>query len=169
MDVALVVAALWIVAFVMAQVCLVRCVAPRRRFKATLAVLGLAVAGNSLSVLAALVSNSATARALLNLFYADLALLCAFIVYMPFYYTIAASLSVQTMITLEAAPHGNTPLTLLQRQFASLSILEGRLESMAANGYLTRSGACYRLTGKGRVTARVFQWFKKCWRLGPGG
>lgn len=169
MEVALIVAVLWTVAFVIAQVCLVRYVVPPSRFKATVVAFGLAVAGNSLSVFAALVGTCGTARLLLNLLYADLAMLCAFNLYMPFYYTIAASLSVQTMIALEGTPQGQAPLTELHGQFASQSIVEGRLESMVANGYLTRSGDCYRLTRKGRLTARVSQCFKECWRLGPGG
>jgi hypothetical protein len=81
-----------------------------------------------LSVFGILVDATGTAQALLGVFYADLALLCAFVLHMPFYYTIAASLSV-----------------------------EGRLQSIAANGYLTRHGDKCRLTSKGRVTARRIQ------------
>jgi len=169
MDVALTAAIIWTVAFVIAQVSLLRWVVLRNRFKATAAAFLLALAGNSLSVFDILVGTAGTARALLNVFYADLAMLCALILYMPFYYTIATSLSVQTMITMGSIADAHTPLTELHERFATPSILNGRLESMVASGYLSERGACYGLTRKGRITARVFQWFKKFWRLGPGG
>jgi hypothetical protein len=169
MAVALAAAALWTLVLILAQVSLLRWARLRNRFMASLVAFLLVLAGNSLSVFGTLIGMAGPARTLLNVFYADLALLCAFVLYMPFYYTIAMSLSVQTMISLQATAEGNAPLTELHGRFASRSILDGRLESMVANSYLSRRGACFGLTRKGRLTARVFQWFKARWQLGPGG
>src|SRR5437870_397049 len=59
---------------------------------------------------------------LLRAFYGALVMGCLFIVYMPFYYTIATSLSVQTLICLEEAPGKSLTVALLREQFASAGI-----------------------------------------------
>jgi hypothetical protein len=94
---------------------------------------------------------------------------CFFILYMPFYYTIAASLSVQTLICLESAPTKTLSITELRERFASAEVVAGRLKVMAANGYLTEKGGRYEVAPKGRAVAKVFGCLKEVWRLGPGG
>ena len=97
------------------------------------------------------------------------AMAALFVLYMPFYYTISASLSVRTLLVLDLAPAGRAPLDRLVERFASTEAVRERLETMAANGYLLREGEAYRLTQKGRWVARPFRAIKKVWRLGPGG
>jgi hypothetical protein len=96
-------------------------------------------------------------------------MLCLFVLYMPFYFTIAASLSVQSLILIARAPHGRMPLVELREHFASRQILEQRLETMVRNGYLFRSGERYHPTAKGKLVGRAFQVVKRCWKLGAGG
>ena len=73
---------------------------------------------------------------------------CLFIVYMPFYYTISASLTIRTLVALRCSPGERQSLAQLVEGFASLPIVQGRLETLAANGYVGRQGDAYRLTGK---------------------
>jgi hypothetical protein len=94
---------------------------------------------------------------------------CLFVLYMPFFFTIATSLSVQTMILVERSPGGRAEVQELRERFASRQLVAGRLQSMVANGYLVREGDCYRVTTKGRLVARLFGVLKHAWRLGAGG
>ena len=98
-----------------------------------------------------------------------MAMLCLFVLYMPFYFTIATSLSVQSLILIERSPGRAMPVEVLAEQFASRPLLEQRLETMARNGYLVQHGDGFRPTAKGRLAGRCFQALKRLWRLGAGG
>lgn len=92
-----------------------------------------------------------------------------FILYMPFYYVVAASLSVRSVVLLGRAHDGALPLSVLQDEFVSRSLVGQRLETMAENGFLRGSARGYELTTKGRNVAMVFDFLKRLWTLGPGG
>jgi hypothetical protein len=91
------------------------------------------------------------------------------VLYLPFFFTIVSSLSVQTMVRLNRSPQGKERAEALRRAFASERVVSGRLDSMVANGWLTRRGDRYFTTEKGRSAAGVFRFIKRAWRLGPGG
>jgi hypothetical protein len=93
---------------------------------------------------------------------------CAFICYMPFYYTVAASQSVQMLIALAGARDG-LAADELRQMYAVEEVFAGRLETLVGAGYLRRDAAGYALTAKGRVVARGFRGVKTLWNLGPGG
>jgi hypothetical protein len=101
--------------------------------------------------------------------FATVIMLCGFVLYMPAYYTIATSLSVQTMISIHQAPGRSHHVADLKSVDVYAQLLEGRLASMVAAGNLVRDGDAYRLTRKGRLIARTFRAIKYVWRLGPGG
>ena len=92
-----------------------------------------------------------------------------FVLYMPFYYTIATSLSVQTMILLDHEPRKILALRALQEHFVSRDLVQKRLETMVQNGYLHHYSEGYSLTPRGYATAIIFSRLKKLWRLGAGG
>ena len=89
--------------------------------------------------------------------------------YLPFYYSVAASLSLQTLILLSKQANGSLPVTALQHRLASRQLVAQRLATMGANRFLIERGRTYYLTDKGRRTARIFLFFKTLWRLGAGG
>ena len=89
--------------------------------------------------------------------------------YLPFYYSVAASLSLQTLILLSKQANGSLPVTALQYRFASRQLVAQRLATMGANRFLIERDRTYYLTDKGRRTARIFLFFKTLWRLGAGG
>ena len=89
--------------------------------------------------------------------------------YLPLYYSIVASLSLQSLILLSKEPRGSLPIAELRQYFASLPLVEKRLATMATNGFLIKQGDAYVLSAKGRSTAIIFSWIKTFWRLGPGG
>jgi hypothetical protein len=93
---------------------------------------------------------------------------CAFICYMPFYYTVAASQSVQMLIALTAARDG-LPADDLRRTYAVEEVFAGRLDTLVGAGYLERDTHGYALAAKGRLVARCFQVVRAVWNLGPGG
>jgi len=92
-----------------------------------------------------------------------------FTLYMPFFYTVATSLSVGTIVLLARRVDGKLPVSELFRRFASRTLVEGRLAAMAQNGLLSRQEDVYRLKFRGRLIARTFSLLKRFWRLGPGG
>lgn len=93
---------------------------------------------------------------------------CAFICYMPFYYTVAASQSVQMLIALAAVPDG-LAADELRRMYAVEEVFAGRLDTLVGAGYLARAAGGYTLTVKGQLVAQCFQVVKTVWNLGPGG
>jgi hypothetical protein len=112
--------------------------------------------------------NSAQEQ-LLAVLSAALVSLALFVLYMPFYYTFAASLTLQTVLTLDHAGDEGVRLSDLYAAYASAQTLFARMESMVASGNLVRAGVAYRLTRRGRLLAQVFRLVKDLWQLGPGG
>jgi hypothetical protein len=108
-------------------------------------------------------------RTVIDTSYGALAIACLFILYMPFYYTIVASLSIQTLICLLESPQNSLTLPELHKHFASRDIVAGRLDTMTRNGYLERVEAGYSVTPKARAMSAVFAFLKNLWKLGPGG
>jgi hypothetical protein len=54
-------------------------------------------------------------------------------------------------------------------EFVSRQLVAERLATMATNGFVIERGSDYVLSPKGRLTATVFSWIKRLWRLGAGG
>jgi hypothetical protein len=92
-----------------------------------------------------------------------------FVLYMPFYYTVVASLSVRTMVMVHGRPGARMPIAELREEFVSRRLVGQRLATMATNGFLIPRGDSYALSPKGRFTAAMFSRIKKLWRLGAGG
>jgi hypothetical protein len=92
-----------------------------------------------------------------------------FVLYMPFYYTVVASLSVRTIVMSHRRSSARMPIAELCEAFVSRRFVGQRLATMAANGFLIPRGDAYVLTPKGRSTAAIFSWLKEFWRLGAGG
>jgi hypothetical protein len=93
---------------------------------------------------------------------------CLFVMYVPAVYTVLTSLSVQTLVMLRRAG-GMVPEAQLYAQFAGRSIVDDRLATLAANGYMVAEGGRFRLTARGRTLATIFAVIKDFWKLGPGG
>ena len=98
-----------------------------------------------------------------------IAMVSLFVLYMPFYYVVVASISVQTVIVIARSAGHGVPLAELEDRFASESILTHRLASMVQSGMLRAEGDAFRLTVIGRSVAQAFAAIKELWRLGPGG
>jgi hypothetical protein len=93
---------------------------------------------------------------------------CLVILYVPAVYTVLTSLSVQTMIVLRRSG-GAVPEAKLYDHFANRPIVEGRLATLVASGYLAADGSRFRLTSRGRRVAKIFAFIKEFWKLGAGG
>jgi hypothetical protein len=120
------------------------------------------------AVIAALWWLGAGALRPLALAWGVLTLLALYALYMPFYYTVVASLSVQSLV-LMARAGGTLAKADLQRRFASRALVAQRMQTMATNGFLVSTAAGYALSAKGLRVAQVFALVKDFWRLGPGG
>lgn len=96
---------------------------------------------------------------------------CFFVLYTPFYYTIATSLSVQSLLIMlrDLEHQQSTSYDKLFNGFASKDLIQKRLDLMVNNGYIYIDQDLFRLTSKGRAFAIVFGSLKKIWRLGSGG
>jgi hypothetical protein len=137
--------------------------------KLILKVFGASLAMHLGAILALDIGTQPFGQIVFRICYGLLVMGCSFVLYMPFYYTIAASLSVQTLIVIESAPAKQTTIDDLCERFASQEIVRGRLNVMVANGYLTVKNGMYRVAPKGRLVAKVFGSLKKLWKLGSGG
>jgi hypothetical protein len=93
---------------------------------------------------------------------------CLFALYVPALYTVLTSLSVQTMMLLRRRG-GALPEAELYDRFASRKIMEQRLATLLASGYVAPKGPYYQLTPRGRAIAKFFRPVKMFWNLGPGG
>jgi hypothetical protein len=94
--------------------------------------------------------------------------ICLFALYVPALYTVLTSLSVQTIMLLRRRG-GALPEAELYDRFASREIMEQRLATLLASGYVAPDGPSYRLTSRGRAIAKLFRPIKILWNLGPGG
>jgi hypothetical protein len=129
----------------------------------------IAVAGFVISTLAAtLVTGERGAASALALVFGGVTGFCLFALYVPFLYTILASLSVQSLIVLKRRG-GTAPEAELFGDFAGSDIVRGRLETLSRSGYLVTRGDGYALTPRGRSIAVTFATVKRLWRLGHGG
>jgi hypothetical protein len=165
--------AVWFFLFVAAHVVTFATLPVRNRSGTILLLFGAAFVGALLS--AALVPSDVvpgvipTSHRLLAPLAAGLVMACGFVLYMPFYYTIVTSLSVQTVITIDEAPGHRLPLDALASPKVYDRIVRGRLDSMVRAGNLVRDGERFRATPKGARTAGTFARLKSLWKLGPGG
>lgn len=163
--------AFWFAVFVVGHVWLFHARPVSNRFKAIARIFAAALAGHGLAI-----AVSATwawpalgGRPWTSLFTGSIVMACLFVTYMPFFFTIGTSLSVQTMILIDRSATGSLPVSELREVFASRQLVRGRLETMVANGYLVHEGDRYRASPKGRMVAGVFGLLKNAWRLGAGG
>ena len=119
--------------------------------------------------LCALGFRSGSAPALvLSLTHGCLSYACLFVLYVPFFYSLTTSLSVETLISL-LQRGGQTEERVLYRRFASLDFAQDRVDTLHRSGYLSLGNGSYRPTGRGRAAAGLFAAIKSLWRLGPGG
>jgi hypothetical protein len=132
---------------------------------------GLAGVAISLWPASAIVQRSALAHGglIMAVLWGVLTYAGLFVLYMPFYYTVVASLSVRTMVMLHRRPGARMPIAELREEFVSRRLVGQRLTTMATNGFLIPRGDAYGLSLKGRFTAAMFSRIKKLWRLGAAG
>jgi hypothetical protein len=112
---------------------------------------------------------SGTSSALvLSLAHGCLAYACLFVLYVPIFYSLTTSLSVETLISL-LLRGGQIEQKELYGRFASLDFSQDRVGTLYSSGYLILGEGSYRPTGRGRAIAACFATLKSLWRLGPGG
>jgi hypothetical protein len=122
-----------------------------------------------ITILAGLVLSVFLGRSIPEITIGLVVMFSFFILYMPFYYTIASSVSIQSLVLLaEKRTHTSTMGELKQR-FASAEIVSYKLKSMENSGLLLSNGETYKVTLKGRFVAWAFGLIKSIWNLGPGG
>jgi hypothetical protein len=164
---------LWFALFFAAHLAVIRWarIETRARLNQRLFLAGLAGIPISLVPAVAVAQGSVLARGgeAMAILCGALGYIGLFVLYMPFYYTVVASLSVRTMIMLRRRPYARMPIAELREEFVSRRLVGQRLATMAANGLLAPHGDAYVLTPKGRSIATIFSWVKRFWKLGTGG
>jgi hypothetical protein len=108
--------------------------------------------------------------AIMGCLWAALTFGCLLVLYMPFYYTIASSLSVRTVVFLSSTAGEGTAAAAVRERFISQELIRHRLNTMSANGFLkpVNQGG-FIVTRKGRAFATFFNGLNQLWRMGPGG
>ncbi|TKS58080.1 MAG: hypothetical protein EWM73_03637 [Nitrospira sp.] len=135
---------------------------------ATFWIVTAAMVANTILVTIWLMTHQEGGKLLQAILVSNLSMACLFVLYMPFYYTIATSLSVRSLIFI-ASRREATTLSVLLATFASEDIVRKRMQLMAHNRYLFKDDEGFRLTRRGLFVARVFTCLKRLWSLGPGG
>ena len=173
MILGLIAGAVWFVLFLVGHVIILRVVAKAARPRANQFIFLAGLLAIAVTVPLLVASAAGTVLAQGN---PAIAILCGalvyaslFVLYMPFYYVVAASLSVRTVVLLGRARDGALPLSDLRDEFVSRRLIGQRLETMAKNGFLAATPRGYQLTVKGRYVAKVFDTLKSVWKLEPGG
>jgi hypothetical protein len=164
----------WFCAFLAGQLTVQRLCAALARPRATNQVLLGCLAGLAISVFLVchLLPSAPLTRggALIGLLWGVLTLACLFVLYMPFYYTVASSLSVRTLVMLASQHSGSMPIVDVRERFVSRALIGYRLEVMCANGFLKQTDReNFALTIKGKRLARTFGGLKRFWRMDAGG
>jgi hypothetical protein len=163
----------WFFAFVAAQLIAIRLALPQNRPKATQRLFGIGAGAMVLSLILGCAilppGNLVHGGWPMASLWGVLAYGSMFVLYMPFYYTVVASLSVQTIVSLSRQTDGSATITSIRDQFAGREIVAKRLETMVENGFLRRGPSGYELAPKGRFVAVFFSFLKQVWQLGPGG
>jgi hypothetical protein len=165
--------ALWFVVFVLGQLFVLR-LSDVGRPQATNRILVCCLLGSACNVafIVWLFPSSLWTHggALMGFLWSFLTLVCLFVLYMPFYYTIASSLSVRTMVLLGSAIDGSMTAADVSGRFISPALIEHRLEIMRANGFLVWADhRKFVVTRKGRRLAITFGRLKRLWRMDAGG
>jgi hypothetical protein len=163
----------WFALFLFAQLILMRTLPSRLR-----------LAWNKRSVIISLIALSATAGPLLRLIdvatlasggwllgalWGDLTFLSLYVLYMPFYFVVMTSLSVETLVMLAKQADRTLPVAQLRARFASEAFAADRFETMVRSGLLEKTPDGYAVTNNGTRAARPFLLVKALWRLGAGG
>ena len=158
----------WFLIYLAAQIVLFQLFDLRQRFGAMVALL-ISCIGLAVLTTTVVAHTNSLDGAVLSAFSSVVTMASLWVFYMPFYYVIATSLSVRTLLTLASRGDGALPLAQLEALFASSTMLEARLTTMVAYRNLAVRGTAFTVTTKGRITATVFGGLKRLWRLGPGG
>jgi hypothetical protein len=166
-------AALWFAIFAAGQVVVLRSVASGRPQATNRLLLGcLAAAIVSVVLIVGLSQPSVWTHgdAIMGCLWAVLTFGCLLVLYMPFYYTIASSLSVRTIVLLSEIEGEGMTVAAVRELFMSPELIGHRLNTMSANGFLKAADqTSFVVTRKGRAFATVFNDLNQLWRMGPGG
>ena len=174
MIVGLIAGLFWFAAFLVGQLVVLRYAPVLVRPRATNLVLAGCLVGTAVSALLVCLlarpSDLTHGGGGIGMIWGELTLISLFVLYMPFYYTVAASLSIRTLVLLASTLDGRKPIVAVREQFVSRALVGQRLEIMRANGFLTGSrDGSFTLTLKGRLLARIFAALKRFWRMDAGG
>jgi hypothetical protein len=158
----------WFLIFLSVQVAVFQLLVIRGRFRAIVAIFSGSIVGAVLTT-TMLAHIGWLGSSVLPTLSSVVTMACLWVLYMPFYYVIATSLSVRTLLVLASAEESTLPLTQLEARFASASMLQERLSTMRTYRNVAAEGTGFTLTAKGRTTAAIFGGLKRFWELGPGG
>lgn len=166
---------IWFFFFMIAHVAAFRVKPNQDRSKTILRVLVLAFLGHCVSILSIRFFRDdwlvwASSSVMLSVIAGCLVIACLFVLYMPFYYTVDTSLSVETLAMLSFKGAGSLPVSEVKARFTSDKFLLDRLETMCRNGHLLRTeDGTYILLARGRRIASLMLKVKELLKLGAGG
>lgn len=160
------------IAFFCVQMIFIRCLSPKqwlawnKRCVLALLIIITATTGPMQGLLGS--AWLASGSWLLGALWGSLTFLCLYVLYMPFYFVVMTSLSVESLIMLDKAG-GSLRISRLQDRFTFEAFAADRFATMVRNGILRQTPDGYVVTEKGRQTIRPFLFIKSLWRLGAGG
>ncbi|OAN49279.1 hypothetical protein A6A04_03955 [Paramagnetospirillum marisnigri] len=165
-------ATIWFVMFMLGHLAWVHLTGERRFALVLRNAFKLSLAGCALSITIYCGMGGGNASMLLwltSMVIGPMIMACAFVLYIPFIFVIATSLSVETILMLDEAG-GTLPRQALYDRFVSAEAVRARLEIMRGNGLFTLGeDGRYLATEKAFPPTRFFLAVKRMWNLGSGG
>lgn len=174
MAAGLISSAVWFAVFLVGQFVAFRLRPSQKRTRTIFRLFGFIAAAHVLSIilLGAFIPTPVAdlgSNAALSICCGLLVLACLLVLYMPFYYSLNTSLSVETMAMLGRA-NGHLPIATLEHWFCSPDFLRDRLMIMEANGYFEAINEDkWMICERGRRIAGMMSQVKRLLNLGPGG
>lgn len=92
-----------------------------------------------------------------------------FLSYAQFYFLVDRGISARILVEILRAKGENLSHDELRKRYSPETLQSRRLNDMLYGHYVVQENSVYRLTPKGRLNARMFDFCKKYLHLNPGG
>ncbi|MDD5440512.1 MAG: hypothetical protein PHS37_10050 [Candidatus Omnitrophica bacterium] len=92
-----------------------------------------------------------------------------FFVYLTFYYVVDRSITTRLMMEIDRSPDKKLTFEEIVRVYDLDTKSRNEIQGIVDGGFMRREGDYYVNTAKGVLVARITAWYKKAFKLGPGG
>jgi len=92
-----------------------------------------------------------------------------FFVYLTFYYVVDRSITTRLMMEIERSPEKRLTFEEITKVYDLDTKYRNEIQGIVDGGFMRREGEYFVNTPKGAAVAGITSWYKKVFKLGPGG